>query len=64
MLYRNDKACSRLTFDFYMIYARPEKLIGDKAYDSDHLDDNLRKDTIEMMAPYRENRHKNKIKDG
>src|SRR5512139_3901366 len=27
----------QLTVDFYMIEAKPEKLIGDKAYDSDHL---------------------------
>src|SRR5438552_394538 len=28
----------QLTFDFYMIEAKPENLIGDKAYDSDALD--------------------------
>jgi hypothetical protein len=28
----------QLTFDFYMIEAKPENLIGDKAYDSDPLD--------------------------
>jgi hypothetical protein len=31
----------QLTFDFYMIEVRPEKLIGDKAYDSDILDAEL-----------------------
>jgi len=28
----------QLTFDFYMIEAKPENLVGDKAYDSDPLD--------------------------
>ena len=33
----------QLCFDFYMIEAKPETLIGDRAYDSDPLDDDLRK---------------------
>jgi hypothetical protein len=32
----------QLAFDFYMIEARPENLIGDRAYDSDKLDAELR----------------------
>ncbi len=55
----------QLTFDFYMIEAKPEKLIGDKAYDSDDLDEELRKEGIEMIAPHRSNRLKeNKTQDG
>jgi hypothetical protein len=46
----------QLCFDFYMIEAKPETLIGDRAYDSDPLDDELRKDRIEMVAPHRSNR--------
>jgi hypothetical protein len=38
-----------------MIEAKPETLIGDRAYDSDPLDDELRKDGIEMVAPHRSN---------
>ena len=38
----------QLCFDFYMIEAKPENLIGDRAYDSDPLDAELRKDGIEM----------------
>ena len=34
----------QLSFDFYMIEAKPENLIGDKAYDSDALDEQLKKD--------------------
>ena len=40
----------QLCFDFYMIEAKPESLIGDRAYDSDPLDNDLRKDGIEMIA--------------
>jgi len=32
----------QLCFDFYMIEAKPENLIGDRAYDSDPLDADLR----------------------
>ena len=56
----------QLCFDFYMIEAKPENLIGDRAYDSDPLDDELRKDGIEMIAPHRSNRRKppRKMDDG
>ena len=43
----------QLCFDFYMIEAKPENLIGDRAYDSDPLDEELRNDGIEMIAPHR-----------
>jgi transposase len=46
----------QLCFDFYMIEAKPENLIGDRAYDSDPLDEALRQDGIEMIAPHRCNR--------
>ena len=48
----------QLTFDFYMIEAKPENLIGDKAYDSDKLDEALRQQGVEMIAPHRSNRRK------
>src|SRR5262249_36167996 len=48
----------QLCFDFYMIEAKPENLIGDRACDSDPLDAELRKDGIEMIAPHRGNRSK------
>jgi hypothetical protein len=41
-----------------MIEAKPENLIGDRAYDSDPLDEQLRRDGIEMIAPHRSNRSK------
>jgi len=34
----------------------PENLIGDRAYDSDKLDEELRDEGIEMIAPHRRNR--------
>jgi transposase len=43
---------------------RPEKLIGDKAYDSDPLDEELRAEGIELIAPHRSNRKKAATQDG
>jgi hypothetical protein len=53
----------QLCFDFYMIEAKPENLIGDRAHDSDPLDAELRKDGIEMIAPHRGNRSKPPTQD-
>src|SRR5829696_3669413 len=41
-----------------------ERLIGDRAYDSDPLDAELRQAGIEMIAPHRKNRNKPKTQDG
>jgi transposase len=55
----------QLSFDFYMIEAKPENLIGDKAYDSDKLDAQLKKEGIEMIAPHRGNRtERSRTQDG
>lgn len=54
----------QLSFDFYMIEAKPENLIGDRAYDSDQLDEQLRQDGVEMIAPHRSNRVRHKTPDG
>jgi len=43
---------------------RPEKLIGDKAYDSDPLDEQLKKLGIELIAPHKANRKRAKTQDG
>ena len=42
----------------------PEKMIGDKAYDSDPLDQQLRQLGVDMIAPHRENRSKQPTQDG
>ena len=54
----------QLSFDFYMIEAKPENLIGDRAYDSDPLDAQLREEGIEMISPHKSNRKKRKTQDG
>jgi transposase len=54
----------QLSFDFYMIEAKPHTLIGDRAYDSDKLDQELREEGIEMIAPHRCNRVKPRTQDG
>lgn len=41
----------------------PERLIGDKAYDSDALDEQMNECGVEMIAPNRANR-KQKTQDG
>ena len=53
----------QLSFAFYMLEAKPEHLIGDRAYDSDGLDDDLRQDGVNMIAPHRSTR-KLKTQDG
>ena len=42
----------------------PQRLIGDRAYDSDSLDRELREEGVEMIAPHRRNRKKPKTQDG
>ena len=44
--------------------AAPERLIGDKAYDSDPLDKELREQEVEMIAPHKSNRKKARTQDG
>lgn len=52
-------------FDFMLTAGTPERIIGDKAYDSDMLDDDLAQVGIEMIAPHRKNRtKKNVTQDG
>jgi transposase len=42
---------------------KPERLIGDKAYDSDPLDEALLDEGIEMIAPHSKNRKNRKSQD-
>ena len=44
--------------------ALPERLIGDRAYDSDALDAELAARGIGLIAPHRRNRTKPKTQDG
>ena len=42
----------------------PERLIGDRAYDSDPLDERLAVQGIELIAPHRRNRRRPRTQDG
>jgi transposase len=46
------------------VIGQPERLIGDKAYDSDPLDAELAERGIELIAPHRANRKKAATQDG
>lgn len=51
-------------FDFMVAEQLPEKVIGDKAYDSDKLDEKFAQLGMEMIAPHRSNRKaQNKTQD-
>ena len=53
------------TIDSSFTKYAPDKIIGDKAYDSDPLDKKLMEERcIEMIAPHRRGRKKAKIQDG
>lgn len=41
---------------FMVTEKQPERVIGDKAYDRDALDEELENQGIEMIAPHRSNR--------
>lgn len=45
-----------LRFDFSRLEAKPEHLIGDRAYDSDQLEATLKQDGVNRIAPHRSNR--------
>ena len=46
------------------VRAKPERLIGDKAYDSDPLDEVLAKQGVELIAPHKVNRVREQTQDG
>jgi len=53
------------TIDSGFTQYAPDKLIGDKAYDSDKLDQQLRAERgVEMIAPHRKGRRKPRTQDG
>ena len=52
-------------FDFMLTAEPPPRVIGDKAYDSDELDEQLAEQDIELIAPHRSNRKaENYTQDG
>jgi transposase len=53
-----------VTLEDRLVDEVPRRLIGDRAYDSDPLDNRLKDNGIEMIAPHRSNRKKSKTQDG
>ena len=52
------------TLDDRLVDENPERLIGDRAYDSDPLDEKLAEQGILLIAPHKSNRQKPKSQDG
>lgn len=52
------------TLEALLVDELPTRLIGDKAYDSDPLDQQLAAQGIDMIAPHRRNRRKPRTQDG
>ena len=44
--------------------AKPERMIGDTAYDSDPLDQRLQQQGVRLIAPHKYNRRKPRTQDG
>ena len=51
-------------FEASFVETKPERLIGDRAYNSDPLDAELRRDGTKMIAPHCRGRKKPKTQDG
>ena len=54
----------RATLAQVLTSERPRRLVGDRAYDSDPLDAELREQGVELIAPHRSNRSKPATQDG
>jgi transposase len=52
------------TLDEIVTVGRPERIIGDRAYDSDPLDQRLAAKGIELIAPHKSNRKRAVTQDG
>ena len=52
------------TLDHRFLREKPYRIIGDKPYDSDPLDEELRKQEIRLIAPHRGGRRAPKTQDG
>ncbi|PIR56058.1 MAG: hypothetical protein COU73_02740 [Parcubacteria group bacterium CG10_big_fil_rev_8_21_14_0_10_46_32] len=44
--------------------AAPRRIVGDRAYDSDPLDEMLKEQGIEMISPHKSNRVRSRTQDG
>lgn len=62
---RHESRLVQRMFDFMLPLEGPQRIIADKAYDSDPLDAALAKEGIELISPHRSNRRpENKTQDG
>ena len=61
---RHETKLVKGTLDNRFVAEKFIRLVGDKAYDSDKLDAELRKMNIRLIAPHRSNRVKAKTQDG
>jgi len=52
------------TLEQRLVKEKPERLIGDRAYDSDPLDEKLAEAGVLLIAPHKRNRKKPKTQDG
>ena len=52
------------TLEKRLVTAKPQRLIGDRAYDSDPLDEKLTEQGILLIAPHKRNRKKPNTQDG
>ena len=52
------------TLEKRLVTAKPQRLIGDRAYDSDPLDEKLAEAGVLLIAPHKRNRKKPKTQDG
>jgi transposase len=52
------------TLDKRLVKEQPERLIGDRAYDSDPLDEKLAEQDILLIAPHKSNRKRPRTQDG
>ena len=59
----NESTLVDQTLDRRHVSALPERVIGDKGYDSDPLDGRMRDRGIEMIAPNRRQRGKRRMAD-
>jgi len=54
--HHHEVTSAQLIVDVYMRESKPEHRIGDLAYDSDGLDDDLKQDGVNLIAPHRSTR--------
>lgn len=54
----------KVTLQGGFVGEKPERLVGDRAYDFDPLDASLQAEGIEMIAPHRKGRRKGPTQDG